>query len=105
MALRRMLVLTVEQRAELEQHRDHDGRPYVRERCAAVLKIADQRTPHWVARQGLLKPRDPDTIYGWLTSYEGAGLAGLIARRHGGTRRRSLRAEGHRARAPAAGAG
>jgi len=43
-----------------------------------------------VARQGVLKPRDPDTVYGWLNGYEAAGLAGLIARQHGGVRRRCL---------------
>ncbi len=30
---------------ELEQARDHDRRPYVRERCAALLKIADGAAP------------------------------------------------------------
>src|SRR5947207_1595490 len=105
MALRRTLELTDEQRAELERYRDHDGRPYVRERCAALLKVAAHRSPHWVARHGLLKPRDPDTVYGWLTGYQRTGVAGLIAHRHGGARRRPLRAASHRARAPAGGAG
>jgi hypothetical protein len=38
----------------------------VRERCAAVLQIADGVSAHAVARQGRLKPRDPDTVYAWL---------------------------------------
>src|SRR5215208_2962408 len=105
MALRRTLELTDEQRAELERYRDHDGRPYVRERCAALLKVAAHRSPHWVARHGLLKPRDPDTVYGWLTGYQRTGVAGLIAHRHGGARRRYLRAASRRARVPAGGAG
>src|SRR3954453_13987068 len=96
MALRRILELTDEQRPELERYRDHDGRPYVRERCAALLKVAAHRSPHWVARHGLLKPRDPDTVYGWLTCYQRTGVAGLIAHRHGGARRRHLRAAGRR---------
>ena len=50
MAKRRTLKLTEEQRKELEHLRDHDPRPYVRERCAALLKIADGKAPHWVAR-------------------------------------------------------
>jgi hypothetical protein len=37
-----------------------------------------------VARQGLLKPRDPDTLYGWIGVYEEEGVAGLIAHQHGG---------------------
>jgi hypothetical protein len=87
---RRQLPLTVEQRRELCRHRDHDPRPDVRERCAAMVKIADGQAPPAVARRGLLKPRDPDTVYGWLATYADAGLAGLLARRHGGPRRRHL---------------
>ncbi|MDQ3931096.1 MAG: helix-turn-helix domain-containing protein [Chloroflexota bacterium] len=90
MAQRRRLILTGEQRAELVRHRDRDPRPDIRERCAAILKIADGQSPHSVALHGLLKPRDPDTVYGWLELYEREGLAGLLARRHGGARRRWL---------------
>ncbi len=84
MARRRTLLLTDVQRQELEHHRDHDSRPYVRERCAAMLKIADHQTPHQVAQHGLLKRRDPDTIYAWLTAYQAAGCAGLFVHQHGG---------------------
>ena len=90
MARFRVLSVTVKQRRELEAARDHHERPYVRERAAALLKIAAGETPHAVARQGLLKPRDPDTVYHWLDVYESAGLTGLIASQHGGVRRRSL---------------
>jgi hypothetical protein len=38
----------------------------------------------------LLKERDPDAVYGWLRWYRQAGLAGLLAHRHGGDRRRRL---------------
>jgi hypothetical protein len=48
MAQRRRLELTDVQRQELAHHRDHDARPYVRERCAALLKIADGQSPHHV---------------------------------------------------------
>jgi hypothetical protein len=61
MTYQRTLELSVHQRQTLKDHRDHDPRPYVRERCAAMLKIAEGKAPHWVARHGLLKPRDPDT--------------------------------------------
>ncbi len=87
MARRRRLELTEVQRQALIDHRDHDPRPYVRERCAALLKVADGQTPHAVAQQGLLKPRDPDTVYGWLAHYQAMGLPGLIARQQGGRRR------------------
>jgi transposase len=87
MAQRRKLAVTRAQRKELVAHRDHDPRPYVRERCAAMVKIADGMSPHAVARGGLLKARDPDTVYGWLNTYEAAGLPGLQAQQHGGPRR------------------
>ena len=69
MAARRTLTLTAQQRQELVQIRDHDRRPYMREHAAALLKIAAGLSPHWVAGFGLLKRRDPDTIYGWLEEY------------------------------------
>jgi len=75
---RRTLVLTETQQAELRVLRDHDRRAYLRERAAALLKIAAGESPHAVARDGLLRPRDPDTVYGWLTAYEQGGLAGLL---------------------------
>lgn len=88
--VRRTLVLTEGQRQELLELRDHDGRPYVRERGAAILKIAEGLSPHRVARQGLLKPRDPDTVYAWLDRYQTSGVAGLIAHPQGGFRGRPL---------------
>ncbi len=84
---RRTLVLTDMQQQELVHARDHHPHPSMRERCAAVLKIAAGQTPHQVARHGLLNPRDPDTVYASLRAYEASGLAGLVARQHGGRRR------------------
>lgn len=86
----RTLTLTEAQIQELKRYRDHDPRIYMRERCAAMLKIADGKSPHWVARNGLLKPRDPDTVYAWLNIYESQGVAGLIKRTQGQNRRRRL---------------
>jgi hypothetical protein len=94
MATQRRVTLSWAQRRELEQARDHDPRPYVRERCAALLKIADGTSAHAVARHGLLKARDPDTVYAWLAHYRADGLAGLSGHRHGGYRRSRLRAGG-----------
>jgi hypothetical protein len=67
---RRTLALQPTERTELEQVRDHDPRPYLRERAAALLKIAAGLAPYWVAQFGLLKPRDPDTVYQWLNDYQ-----------------------------------
>lgn len=87
---RRTLSLTEDQRQQLLQLRDHDHRPYVRERGAALLKIADGHSPHRVARQGLLKPRDPDTVYAWLDRYLASGAQGLIDHPQGGSHGRHL---------------
>lgn len=88
MPQRRTLSLTDEQRQALLHHRDHDPRPAVRERCAALLKVADGQSPYAVARHGLLRPRDPDTVYAWLDHFQGQGLPGLLAHLHGGARPR-----------------
>jgi len=94
---RRTLVLTETQQAELRVLRDHDRRAYLRERAAALLKIAAGASPHAVARTGLLKPRDPDTVYGWLTTYQRSGAAGLLhqPRGHRGFSPSARRATGH----------
>jgi transposase len=90
MPLQRTLDLTDPQRADLLHYRDHDPRPYVRERCAAILKIADGQAAHAVACHGLLKSRDPDTVYSWLNHYEETGLDGLLGSQQSGSRRRGL---------------
>lgn len=90
MAHRRTLTLTEEARLELMEHRDHHPSPQVRERCAALLKVAAGASPHNVAKQGLLKQRDPDTVYEWLNLYETNGLRALLTRKQGGDRRSGL---------------
>lgn len=89
MAERRPLKINAKQREDLTWHRDHDFRPYVRERCAALLKIADGQSAYAVSKQGLLKERDADTVYNWRDIYAREGLPGLIARQHGGAHRKS----------------
>jgi transposase len=93
--LRTLKIKSHRARKRLVWHRDHDPKPYVRERCAAILKIAEGLVPHAVARTGLLKPRDPDTLYAWLDAYEADGFEGLMQHPHGGYRGPSL--EAHRA--------
>lgn len=70
--------LKPEQRRELEQARDHHQKPHVRERAAAILKIADGKSGRQVALDGLLKPRDPDSVYSWFHRYGAEGLDGLL---------------------------
>ena len=92
--IQRTLRLTEEERCALARGRDHDPRPYYRERCAAVLKVADGQSARQVALQGLHKARDPETVCDWLDAYERAGLAGLVQR-----------PRGHRGFSPSAGRG
>ena len=86
----RTLILTPQQRPPLTDHRDHDQRPYVRERCAALLKVADGLCPHAVARSALLRPPDPHTLYFWLDLYKVGGIESLSAHQQGGYRRHCL---------------
>ncbi len=53
MPRQRTLELSDKQRQDLLHYRDHDPRPYVRERCAALLKIADGQSARAVARHAL----------------------------------------------------
>lgn len=75
---KRTLQLEEPQQRELEQARDRDPRAYVRERAVALLRVAQGQSPHHVARQGVLKPRHPDTVYAWLDRYQEKGLEGLV---------------------------
>ena len=74
------LALTPAQRADLEDLRDTARLPYLRERAAALLKIAAGETAAQVACTGLLRPRQPDTVYAWIHRYRAEGLAGLRIR-------------------------
>jgi hypothetical protein len=78
MPKRRYLELDEDERAELEGLARRDSRPYMRERATALLKIADGHSPHWVSQHGLLRVRQPDTVYGWLNAYEQGGVAALV---------------------------
>lgn len=77
---RRQIALTAEERQPLLEQRDHAALPYVGERAAAVLKVAEGMPAAAVAPQGLLRPREPDTVYAWLDRYHAAGRAGLTVR-------------------------
>ena len=74
------LELSAEARGELVALRDTAHLPYLRERAAALLKIADGHVAAQVARTGLLRPRQPDTLYAWLQRYRAEGIAGLSIR-------------------------
>ncbi len=76
----RTLTLSPEQYQELVTCRDHDKRSYMRERAAALLKIAEAMKAAHVADHGLLRRRDAETIYPWLDRYQQEGLPGLVSR-------------------------
>ena len=72
------VVLDRRQRQELEEIRDHHAKPYLRERAAAILKVADGQRVSEVAERGLLKRHEPETISGWIRRYQQCGIAGLV---------------------------
>ncbi len=74
------VILTQEERAELEDVRDHSPLPYLRERAAAILKIADGASGRETALHLLLKPHWQDTIYEWVKRYKAEGVEGLKIR-------------------------
>ena len=74
---KRTLKLTAAEKRELEVIRDSHEKTYMRERAAALLKISSGQSPHYVAQYGLLKSRDPDTVYDWLDRDQAGGVAGL----------------------------
>lgn len=85
-----VLRLTEVEQETLEQAVRHHPHPDARERAAALLRIAEGHSPHWVAQHALLRPRDPDSVYQWLRYYISGGIAALFSRRHGGSQRRRL---------------
>ena len=64
------LRLSLAERRELEWTRNRHRHPSMRERAAALLKIADGASPRSVALSGLLRRRKPDTVYSWLHQYQ-----------------------------------
>jgi transposase len=73
--------LTESEQMELEQLRDHSAKAYLRERAAAILKLAAGLSGREVAHHGLLKRRKHQTVCGWVQRYQAEGVAGLIIRR------------------------
>jgi len=74
------LALTPAERADLEQVRDHDPTPYMRERAAGILKVGAGQSVRAVARAGLLQPRRRETVGTWIRRYQAEGIAGLRIR-------------------------
>lgn len=70
--------LSQAERDELEQLRDKGAKAYLRERAAAILKVADGMSASQVAHHGLLKQRQYQTVCDWVRRYQAKGIAGLF---------------------------
>ena len=83
---KRQLKLSEAERITLEQARDHHPLAYLRERASALLRISSGQSAFSVACCGILKPREPDTVYAWLNRYQLGGIAALYQKpRRGGS--------------------
>jgi transposase len=69
--------LMPEQEEQLKQIRDTHKDAYMRERAAAIIKLAQGMSPRRVALNGLLKTRKPDTVRDWIKRFLSEGIAGL----------------------------
>jgi transposase len=74
------MTLTEEQQCELQDMRDHHEIAYLRERAAAMLKIAGGHSGLQTARNLLNRPHWQDTIYEWYKRYQAEGITGLKIR-------------------------
>jgi transposase len=75
--------LSEEQRDELIDVRDHHEKPYMREKAAAVLKVAgllegEGQSARQVALHGLLRERRPNTVRDWVHTYREEGIDGFL---------------------------
>ena len=76
----RPFLLTTAERQTLSELRDHGPKADLRERAAALLKVADGTPAARVAQDGRLRPRKPDTVYAWIDRFMDAGIAGVHMR-------------------------
>lgn len=70
--------LSEKQEAELEKVRHQHPKAYMRERAAAVLKVAKGETVTAVAEKGLLTRHEPETVHHWIKHYLTHGLQGWV---------------------------
>jgi hypothetical protein len=75
--------LSEKQREELVDVRDRHEKPYMREKAAAVLKVAgppgeEGQSARQVARSGLLRKRSSKAVRGWIHTYKEEGIEGFV---------------------------
>ena len=61
-------------RKQLERLAGTAEKPQLRERAAAILKVASGQSVRQVAETGLLTRRHPSTVYGWIEQYFSHGI-------------------------------
>ena len=81
MAHQRQVSLQAAQAQELLWTRKHHPKAYVRERAAAILKVAAGTSMRQVAAHGLLQTRTEEAVSQWLDRYLEEGLTGLLVRK------------------------
>jgi hypothetical protein len=74
-----VLSLNEEQRASLEHIRDTHEKPAVRERATAILLFATGTALNDIA-SSCPKPKNVETVRGWINRYRAEGIAGLETR-------------------------
>jgi len=74
----RQLMLTEEQYQDLLDCREHHPKASMREKAAAILKVAAGQSVRQVAAHGLLRSRQPKPVGRWLDRYLAEGRAGLL---------------------------
>ncbi len=72
--------LSDQQRTEVEDICRHARLPYLRERAAAILKIAKGHSGRETARHLLNQAHWQDTVYEWVKRYQAEGIRGLKIR-------------------------
>lgn len=75
------LTLTSPQRSALQTIVKRHPKPYLRERAAALLQLAEGASARQVGAAGLLRPRQHRTVSTWCKRFQAEGLAGLAIKK------------------------
>ena len=78
---RRQVSLSPDQERELQWALKHHEKAYVRERAAAILKVAARAAMRQVAAGGVLQRRTEEALSAWTTRDLAEGLSGLLVRK------------------------
>ncbi|MDR6565032.1 MULTISPECIES: helix-turn-helix domain-containing protein [unclassified Arcicella] len=79
--MRLIVTLSDSQEQELQDLVIHHPKAYIREKAAAILKIAQGQSGVDVAQNGLLRKRRKNTVYDWVHRYQAEGISGLLVKK------------------------